>query len=147
MFCVKTSFLTLFLFLSLISLEPFSHMCFCFMLSFLWLFSFFFFVLSQVHLPLTTYGFYYLLVVNFRLKLFEVLYPNTKFRLVSDHVEVAIKNFKMAFNLSCKHSLVKVDSMHTIYMSVCSSEKRVCNNNFITILNSIHGISYFVIIN
>ncbi|KAM0856160.1 hypothetical protein ACQ4PT_049301 [Festuca glaucescens] len=79
--------------------------------------------MDLVHLPLTTYGFYYLLVVNFRLKLFKVLYPNTKFRLVSDHVEVAIKNFKMAFNLSYKHSLVKVDNMQTIYRSVCSSER------------------------
>jgi hypothetical protein len=70
-----------------------------------------------------TSGFYYLLLINFRLKLFEVLYPNTKFNLVSDHVEVAIKNFKMAFNLSYKHSLIKVDGMQTIYRSVCSSDK------------------------
>jgi hypothetical protein len=70
-----------------------------------------------------TSGFYYLLLINFRLKLFEVLYPNTKFNLVSEHVEVAIKNFKMGFNLSYKHSLIKVDGMQTIYRSVCSSDK------------------------
>ncbi|KAM0895244.1 hypothetical protein ACQ4PT_023966 [Festuca glaucescens] len=77
--------------------------------------------MDLVHVPLMTSGFYYLLLINFRLKLFEVLYPNTKFKLVSDHVEVAIKNFKMAFNLSYKHSMVKVDAMQTIYRSVCSS--------------------------
>ncbi|KAM0910743.1 hypothetical protein ACQ4PT_013939 [Festuca glaucescens] len=90
--------------------------------------------MDLVHVQLMTSGFYYLLLINFQLKLFEVLYPNTKFKLVSDHVEVAIKNFKMAFNLSYKHSVVKVDAMQTIYRSVCSSgreyvEEEVSNHS------------------
>uniref|UniRef100_A0ACD5YV00 Uncharacterized protein n=2 Tax=Avena sativa TaxID=4498 RepID=A0ACD5YV00_AVESA len=76
-----------------------------------------------VHLPLFTDGFYFLLTVNFRQKLFEVLYPNTKFHLICDHANVAIKNFKMAFKIAYKHSHVDIQSMESVFRSVCSSQK------------------------
>jgi hypothetical protein len=99
-----------------------------------------------VHVPLHTSGFYYLILINFRLKLFEVLYPNTKFRFVSDHAEVAIKNFKMAFKLSYKHSLVKVDAMQTTYRSVCSSDKEyVASSLFFLFISSSYQSSNYVL--
>jgi hypothetical protein len=81
------------------------------------------FVYLQVHLPLFTSGFYYLLLVNFKDKLFEVLYPNKKIHLVSEHASIAIGNFKMSFKLAYKHSVVQIDTMETIFRSVCSSER------------------------
>uniref|UniRef100_A0ACD6ANP4 Uncharacterized protein n=1 Tax=Avena sativa TaxID=4498 RepID=A0ACD6ANP4_AVESA len=79
--------------------------------------------MDLVHLPLFTDGFYFLLTVNFRQKLFEVLYPNTKFHLICDHANVAIKNFKMAFKIAYKHSHVDIQSMESVFRSVCSSQK------------------------
>jgi ABC-type molybdate transport system permease subunit len=81
------------------------------------------FVCLPVHLPLFTSGFYYLLLVNFKDKLFEVLYPNKKIHLVSEHASIAIGNFKMSFKLAYKHSVVQIDTMETIFRSVCSSER------------------------
>jgi hypothetical protein len=81
------------------------------------------FVYLQVHLPLFTSGFHYLLLVNFKDKLFEVLYPNKKIHLVSEHASIAIRNFKMSFKLAYKHSVVQINSMETIFRSVCSSER------------------------
>jgi hypothetical protein len=72
---------------------------------------------------MSTSSFYYLLVVNLREKIFQVLYPNKKIHLVAPHATVAINNFKLSFKLAYKHSVVNVDGMETIFRSVCSSEK------------------------
>ncbi|KAK1682534.1 hypothetical protein QYE76_043382 [Lolium multiflorum] len=46
--------------------------------------------MDLVHVPLHTSGFYYLILINFRLKLFEVLYPNTKFRRVKFSMSTSV---------------------------------------------------------
>jgi hypothetical protein len=43
--------------------------------------------------------------------------------LISEQASIAIRNFKMSFKLAYKHSVVQIDSMETIFSSVCSSER------------------------
>jgi hypothetical protein len=51
------------------------------------------------------------------------LYPNKKIHLVSEHASIAIGNFKMSLKLAYKHSVDQIDTMETIFRSVCSSER------------------------
>ncbi|CAM0953955.1 unnamed protein product [Alopecurus aequalis] len=57
--------------------------------------------MDLVHLPLHNSGFYFLL----------------------NEAKVAVKNFKMAFNLAYKNSLINIDAMNTVFKSVCSSDR------------------------
>ena len=61
--------------------------------------------------------------MNFKEKVFEVLYPNTKDHLVCDDANIAINNFKMAFKIAYKRSIINIDNMQIVFRSVCPSEK------------------------
>lgn len=79
--------------------------------------------MDLVHLPLFTSGFYYLLVVNFKRKVFEVIMANRKFHLVENEAVVVINNFKMAFSLAYKNSPINIRQMQTVFQSVCNTER------------------------
>jgi len=79
--------------------------------------------INMVHMPLFTSGFWYLIVANFRKKMFEILYPNNKIHLIVDEANHTINNFKGAFDLAYKHSEIRVFEMPTSFRSVCSSNR------------------------
>lgn len=79
--------------------------------------------MDLVHLPLFNSGFYYLMVVNFKKNVFQILHPNRKIHLIKDEADIAVKQFKMSFKIAYKNSAINIDAMETVFQSVCSTER------------------------
>ncbi|PNT71333.1 hypothetical protein BRADI_2g26315v3, partial [Brachypodium distachyon] len=94
--------------------------------------------IDMILLPLSTYGFWYLMVANFRKKVFEILHPNNKIDLICDEANTVVRNFKNAFSIANPRAQVNVFDMDTKFRSVSYSIKEADSGIFVLKLIQSH---------